>query len=168
MRVACLRGLPFLSGFYSKDLIIEKLVTSYVGLGVYALCLLRISLTAWYSLRSLRLLFKNADILYINIRKEDRLFLIRALTGLGMGGFTGGAVLQSLLLDGIIFVQVTLGHKVVIFMCLIAGPLLILYYFKNKDYNRYYERFRKGDYYKFGPCSRYRMKINFLPILTGN
>nr|AVJ52471.1 NADH dehydrogenase subunit 5 [Tetrarthria variegata] len=44
-------GLPFLSGFYSKDLVLEYMTTSYFNLFIYMIYFISVGLTACYSFR---------------------------------------------------------------------------------------------------------------------
>ena len=51
IRNLSLCGFPFLSGFYSKDLILERFTTSGPGLALFILCLLATALTVIYRVR---------------------------------------------------------------------------------------------------------------------
>ena len=51
VRNLSLCGFPFLSGFYSKDLILERFTTSGPGLALFILCLLATALTVIYRVR---------------------------------------------------------------------------------------------------------------------
>jgi len=50
-------GLPFMSGFYSKDLILERLITSAANSGILALALVGTAFTVIYSVRLSILVF---------------------------------------------------------------------------------------------------------------
>jgi len=60
-------GIPFLSGFYSKDLLIENIIiyNNFIYFYVYILCLLGIFYTIYYSICLLKFSFFNR----INLQK---------------------------------------------------------------------------------------------------
>lgn len=114
-----LAGFPFLSGFYSKDLILEiaysKLIfhngfgSNYVSLASYAYWLgsLAAFLTSFYSFRLIYLTFitkVNAYKLYIAYVHECSFFLGIPLFILSIGSIFGGYNCYSLFIDfGTIF-----------------------------------------------------------------
>jgi len=85
-------GLPFISGFYSKDIIIDLLTSSGAGLGIFSVFILSCGLTAIYSIRILTTLgitnpgyktYERLGDLNINIKVP---ILILAI-----GGILGGS-----------------------------------------------------------------------------
>nr|APX39711.1 NADH dehydrogenase subunit 5 [Cassida rubiginosa] len=53
-------GLPFLSGFYSKDLIVEFMIMSYMNLFIFVIYILSLGLTVIYSFRLMMYLIKGS------------------------------------------------------------------------------------------------------------
>jgi len=66
-----LMGMPFLSGFYSKDVILEQIYISQYGQISFILCLIATTLTAFYSTRLLYYVFLSTP-------KMSRLILNRS------------------------------------------------------------------------------------------
>nr|QNS38280.1 NADH dehydrogenase subunit 5 [Semnornis frantzii] len=93
-----LMGTPFLAGFYSKDLIIENLNTSYLNTWALTLTLLATSFTATYSLR-LTLLAQTGfnrtpPISSIN---ENNPMILNPLSRLALGSIMAGLLISSLI-----------------------------------------------------------------------
>nr|YP_009145209.1 NADH dehydrogenase subunit 5 [Tetraogallus himalayensis]AKJ86827.1 NADH dehydrogenase subunit 5 [Tetraogallus himalayensis] len=94
-----LMGTPFLAGFYSKDLIIENLNTSYINTWALLLTLLATSFTATYSLRMTLLVQtghnRTPTITPIN---ENASSAILPIIRLALGSIMAGLLISSLIL----------------------------------------------------------------------
>nr|QVM79277.1 NADH dehydrogenase subunit 5 [Niphona lateraliplagiata] len=92
-------GLPFLSGFYSKDLIVEVMTMGYLNLFIYCLFYISIGLTVCYSFRliyySLTGLTNSLSLIMMN---ESLSFMIK-----GMLGLIGLVVIMGSLLMWVMF-----------------------------------------------------------------
>nr|QOP62903.1 NADH dehydrogenase subunit 5 [Synallactes sp. Y30071] len=95
-----LMGIPFLSGFYSKDLILELLIENPQSLIVYFLAIVATLLTATYSFRIITFCFHNApntpSIAPIN---EENINLYSPLIRLAIGSIITGWILSSWLIN---------------------------------------------------------------------
>nr|UDH54055.1 NADH dehydrogenase subunit 5 [Vultur gryphus] len=91
-----LTGTPFLAGFYSKDLIIESLNTSYLNTWALLLTLLATSFTATYSLRMTLLVqtgfIRTSTIIPMN---ENNPAIINPITRLALGSILAGLLITS-------------------------------------------------------------------------
>nr|QHI42524.1 NADH dehydrogenase subunit 5 [Ardea cinerea] len=91
-----LMGTPFLAGFYSKDLIIENLNTSYLNTWALLLTLLATSFTATYSLR-MTLLVQTGFTRMIPSppMNENNPTIINPITRLALGSIMAGLLITS-------------------------------------------------------------------------
>nr|YP_009365214.1 NADH dehydrogenase subunit 5 [Spirula spirula]ARJ60731.1 NADH dehydrogenase subunit 5 [Spirula spirula] len=91
-------GLPFLAGFYSKDLIIEGLAVGNMNLIIFMLGALGICLTVLYSLRfSFYIMWNNdSSSTYINMNDND-MKMIFSMSMLVLGALWGGFIFQKLI-----------------------------------------------------------------------
>jgi NADH-ubiquinone oxidoreductase chain 5 len=85
-----LMGVPFLSGFYSKDGILEAAVNHFYSVGrfAYTIGLLTAFLTSFYSIRLLYALFLGANRsprTYLSHVHETPIYMALALGGLAIG-----------------------------------------------------------------------------------
>nr|YP_009047817.1 NADH dehydrogenase subunit 5 [Pavo cristatus]AGY62856.1 NADH dehydrogenase subunit 5 [Pavo cristatus] len=93
-----LMGTPFLAGFYSKDLIIENLNTSYINTWALLLTLLATSFTATYSLRMTLLVQTGFNrIPTITPINENTPLAISPIIRLAFGSIMAGLLISSLI-----------------------------------------------------------------------
>nr|YP_001974550.1 NADH dehydrogenase subunit 5 [Platalea minor]ABO68976.1 NADH dehydrogenase subunit 5 [Platalea minor] len=91
-----LMGTPFLAGFYSKDLIIENLNTSYLNTWALLLTLLATSFTATYSLRMTLLVQTGfTRVPAITPVNENNPAVTNPITRLALGSILAGLLITS-------------------------------------------------------------------------
>lgn len=90
-------GLPFLAGFYSKDLIVEGLIVGNINVVTMRLGLFGVCLTVLYSIRfSFYIIWGNeSSDAYTNVRDND-IKIIFPISMLVIGALWGGFIFQRL------------------------------------------------------------------------
>nr|WCQ78449.1 NADH dehydrogenase subunit 5 [Agriotes sp. GTI-106] len=87
-------GLPFLSGFYSKDLILEVLSMSYLNLFIYFIFYFSTGLTVCYSVRlSYYTLFGDFNYSSLHHLSDNGLIMLKGMSGLILLVVFGGSML---------------------------------------------------------------------------
>nr|BCK51565.1 NADH dehydrogenase subunit 5 [Geoemyda japonica] len=90
-----LMGMPFMTGFYSKDTIIEIMNTSYLNAWALLLTLIATSFTTIYSLR-ITMFVQTGQPRYppIMLLNEDNSTITNPITRLAMGSIIGGLIIS--------------------------------------------------------------------------
>jgi len=95
IRNLSLCGLPFLAGFYSKDLIAEVLRINYLNLYIYVVFYLSIGLTVMYRFRLVYYLFVgNFNFLSLSRLSDRGIVILRGIRGLILFVVFGGRILS--------------------------------------------------------------------------
>nr|UYO78889.1 NADH dehydrogenase subunit 5 [Pygoluciola sp. 1 XHF-2022a] len=128
-------GLPFLSGFYSKDLILEVMSMNYLNLYIYLIFYVSIGLTVSYSLRLCYYsLFSMYNFYFLNNLNDQGFIMLKGMMGLIFLVIFGGSMLSWLMFPTPYFVCLSLYLKMMVMLMILLG-LWIGYEFSNFDFN---------------------------------
>nr|YP_010393056.1 NADH dehydrogenase subunit 5 [Xyloredo nooi]UPX88990.1 NADH dehydrogenase subunit 5 [Xyloredo nooi]UPX89002.1 NADH dehydrogenase subunit 5 [Xyloredo nooi] len=105
-------GIPFMSGFYSKDLIVEGFIFNDSSLWGVLLLFFSVVLTAIYSGRLLLMLFSSFSFFSLESFNDKNPFLLMSVFMLGVGAVFMGFILQKSVLFLNSFVWVPMYFKV--------------------------------------------------------
>lgn len=153
-------GFPFLAGFYSKDLILEIVLVSYVNIFIFFIFFFSTGLTVSYSFRLFYYLFiLNINQRSINSVTDLRLVISKSIAGLLIFAIVGGSILNWLIFPFSFIISLTILFKsLTLSVCVIGGILGILcsqlkFFSFNKSINYYL--------FSFFSCS-----IWFIPFIS--
>nr|YP_010692646.1 NADH dehydrogenase subunit 5 [Necrodes nigricornis]WBV80470.1 NADH dehydrogenase subunit 5 [Necrodes nigricornis] len=91
-------GLPFMSGFYSKDLILEVLSMNYLNIYIYLIFFISTGLTACYTFRLMYYsLMGDFNYLSLNSISDTGFIMLKGMGGLIFLVITGGSMLMWLI-----------------------------------------------------------------------
>jgi len=153
-------GIPFLSGFYSKDLILELIIFKNVNLLVIILFLISTGFTIIYSFR---LIVNSSLINYLGFRllifSDKNWLILKIILILSIFSIFGGRILIWLIFPFPYLIILPIYLKLlVLFLCIFFYFIRYYYYFFKNIYYLIFKKFLFKIYYFFS-------LIWFLPIL---
>nr|AVN67587.1 NADH dehydrogenase subunit 5 [Blaptica dubia] len=116
-------GMPFLAGFYSKDLILEMASMEYMNMFGYFLFYFSTGLTVCYSLRLFYYtLCGNLNLMVYHLMNEENSNMLMGMLGLLMMVILGGSMLSWLIFPTPSLIYLPMGLKLmVIFVSVLGG-----------------------------------------------
>nr|QVM79108.1 NADH dehydrogenase subunit 5 [Oxypeltus quadrispinosus] len=118
-------GLPFLSGFYSKDLMVEVMSMQYLNMFIYFIFYISIGLTASYSLRlTYYSLIGDFNFYSLNNLSESSFVMLKGMGGLIFLVIIMGSSLSWLIFPTPYFICLPLLYKIMTLLMIISGMYL--------------------------------------------
>nr|YP_973122.1 NADH dehydrogenase subunit 5 [Simosyrphus grandicornis]ABH03661.1 NADH dehydrogenase subunit 5 [Simosyrphus grandicornis] len=138
-------GMPFLAGFYSKDLILEIVSLSMVNLFIYYLFFFSTGLTVCYSLRLVYYsMTGNMNCSSLNVLNDESWIMLKGMLGLMFMSIIGGSMLSWLIFMTPYTICLPYHLKyMTLFVCIVGGLVGYLIsnislFMMNKSLNNYY------------------------------
>nr|AND96309.1 NADH deshydrogenase subunit 5 [Coprophanaeus sp. BMNH679884] len=118
-------GLPFLAGFYSKDLILEILSMNYLNIFIYIIFFISTGLTVAYTFRLIYyVIVGDFNYLSLNMISDNGFIMLKGMSGLIFMVIFGGSILMWLMFPVPYFICLPLFMKLLALMVTILGGLL--------------------------------------------
>nr|AYR05157.1 NADH dehydrogenase subunit 5 [Coleoptera sp. ACP-2013] len=118
-------GIPFMSGFYSKDLIVEFMSLTYLNFFIYLLFYISIGLTVSYSFRLVYYsLTSNLNFLSLNMLGESKSYMIKGMMGLIFMVIISGSSLSWLMFSEPYFICLPFFMKMMTLIMIMTGGYL--------------------------------------------
>nr|UOU85195.1 NADH dehydrogenase subunit 5 [Empis stercorea] len=137
-------GMPFLAGFYSKDLILEVVSLSYINLFSFFLYFFSTGLTVCYSLRLVYYsMTGDLNCSSLNMLNDEGWIMLKGMLGLLFMSIIGGSMLSWLIFPTPVMICLPYYLKLLtLFVCIVGGLMGYLIshiglYFNNKSLKFY-------------------------------
>lgn len=119
-------GFPFLSGFYSKDMIIESALSGLLNLGDCLILMFCVSLTFVYSFRIIIYIFKgvNSSVVELFLSESSRVSNFSMVYLFPWAGILGGFVIW-LIMDMGDFVFLPFISKIFVYLSILVGFFIL-------------------------------------------
>nr|QLY90312.1 NADH dehydrogenase subunit 5 [Drymeia vicana] len=165
-------GMPFLAGFYSKDLILEMVSLSYMNLFSFFLYFFSTGLTVCYSFRLVYYTMTgDSNFSSLNMLNDESWIMLKGMLGLLILSIFGGSMLSWLIFSTPVLVILPLWLKLMtMFVCIVGGIMgytisNISLYFNNKALNNYKISYFLGSMWFMPYISTYGV-MNY-PLIIG-
>nr|YP_010693302.1 NADH dehydrogenase subunit 5 [Bactrocera wuzhishana]WCB99146.1 NADH dehydrogenase subunit 5 [Bactrocera wuzhishana] len=165
-------GMPFLAGFYSKDLILEIVSMSYINMFSFFLYFFSTGLTVCYSFRLVYYsMTGELNSGSLNMLSDEGWIMLRGMSGLLMMSIVGGSMLSWLIFSTPYMICLPIYMKLLtLLVCVLGGVLgylisnVSLFYF-NKSLHNYLVSYFSGFMWFMPYISTYGV-INY-PLALG-
>nr|APX39733.1 NADH dehydrogenase subunit 5 [Podagrica fuscicornis] len=166
-------GLPFMSGFYSKDLVVEFMSMSYLNIYIYMIFYISIGLTVSYSVRltyySMMGEFNNIS---MNMIFEKSFIMMKSMSGLILFVIIGGSSFSWVMFSTPIFIILPLSMKIMTFFMILIGIWIGYEMAKFKfNYQNYFLTYLTFSVYSGSMWNLPNLStlgINYYPIFLGD
>nr|QWZ46343.1 NADH dehydrogenase subunit 5 [Machla setosa] len=165
-------GIPFLSGFYSKDLIVEVMCMGYLNLFVYFVFYASIGLTVCYSFRLVYYTCVGSlNFTSVNQLSDKNYVMLQGMSGLIFLVVLMGSCLSWLMFSCPYFIILPFYLKISTLMVIFVGAIMgyelskfFMNYF-NLSLNMYFSSWFLSSMWNMPLISTYG--VNFYPIMMG-
>ncbi|YP_009437736.1 NADH dehydrogenase subunit 5 (mitochondrion) [Aethina tumida] len=118
-------GLPFMSGFYSKDLIVEVMSMQYLNIFIYLVFYISIGLTVCYSFRlTYYTMTGEFNFISLNCISETGFKMLKGMSGLIFFVIFSGSMLSWLMFPVPYFICLPLLFKLMTLLMVISGMII--------------------------------------------
>nr|YP_004935639.1 NADH dehydrogenase subunit 5 [Alloeorhynchus bakeri]ADI75226.1 NADH dehydrogenase subunit 5 [Alloeorhynchus bakeri] len=117
-------GLPFLSGFYSKDFMLEMMVFDYYNLTVFLIFYISVGLTSCYTIRVLYYCILGNNNMYVCQLYKENYVMICSMMMLVVMSIMGGSILSWLIFSFPELLVMTLTLKLMALFFIMFGVFL--------------------------------------------
>nr|QCU46682.1 NADH dehydrogenase subunit 5 [Lucilia sericata] len=166
-------GMPFLAGFYSKDLILETVSLSYINMFSFFLYFFSTGLTVCYSFRLVYYTMTgDSNFSSLNMLNDEGWVMLKSMMGLLILSIFGGSMLSWLIFPTPMVVVLPSYLKLLtLFVCIVGGIMgymisHISLFFYNKALNNYNFSYFLGSMWFMPYISTYGI-INY-SLIVGN
>nr|YP_010868499.1 NADH dehydrogenase subunit 5 [Zeugodacus heinrichi]WGU20006.1 NADH dehydrogenase subunit 5 [Zeugodacus heinrichi] len=167
-------GMPFLAGFYSKDMILEIVSLSYINMFSFFLYFFSTGLTVCYSFRLVYYsMTGELNCGSLNMLSDEGWIMLRGMSGLLMMSIIGGSMLSWLIFPTPYMICLPSYLKLLtLFVCIIGGLMgylisTVSLFYVNKSLNNYLSSYFFGSMWFMPYISTYGV-INYPLILGGS